>query len=542
MLRGVGVGLRARHYRSFLEERPTVDWLEVHTENYLQPGGLDRHVLLTLREYYDFSFHGVGLGLGSARGFSESHLMRVVALVRELEPALVSDHLCWGATAQRNLHDLLPVALSEEMLSLFCERVDRLQNLLKRPILLENVSTYLRHTDDAMSEIAFLNTLARRTGCGILLDVNNLYVNQCNQGESALEALHEVDPDAVAEIHLAGHLWSEGVVVDHHGDVVAAPVWELYRLALARLGAVPTLIEWDTDVPELPVLLDEARLAREILVQQPERPFTPGLCQSLHLNADAPRSAQLQARFSEGLLEYATPEGLRAPHDQVEQRFARYRGNQTVGWEKTLASAFPVLKRLMGDEFFAGVARAYGRSVPTTDPDLNQFGELFSHFLETFEPAHPWPYFPAMAELEWALHRAYYAADADPLTLPQLLAIDAERLEGMRFTLHPACCLLSAEQAVGLLWQAHQTDQEVEFPDLHHPSRVLIHRENFFPRVQLLNASTFAFLLSLERGQPFGAAVEQALAAVEAAGETFDLGALLGFCIQLGLLVPRTTN
>lgn len=255
---GAGVGLRAPHYRQFLDQRPAAGWLEVHTENFLDRAGWDWHVLQALRRDYPVSLHGVGLGLGSARGFSTEHLQRVRDVVRAIEPALVSEHLCWGAVQAHHLNDLLPLALDGEALALLCERVQQVQDALQRPILLENVSTYVRFRGDAMSEAEFMAELAKRTGCGLLLDINNLYVNQCNHGEDALAALAAIAPGMVGEIHLAGHLVTPHAVIDHHGDTVAEPVWALYRAALQRFGAVPTLVEWDTDIPALDVLLGEA--------------------------------------------------------------------------------------------------------------------------------------------------------------------------------------------------------------------------------------------------------------------------------------------
>ncbi|UUZ50108.1 DUF692 domain-containing protein [Massilia sp. B-10] len=232
----VGVGLRAPHYRQFLEQRPPVGWLEVHTENFLDQSGWDWHVLQTLRQDYPISLHGVGLGLGSARGFSREHLARVRAVVRQTEPMLVSEHLCWGAVHDRQLNDLLPLALTEEALALLCQRVEQVQEAFGRAILLENVSTYVRFDADAMSEAEFMAALARRTGCGLLLDVNNLYVNQCNHGEDALAALAAIAPGTVGEIHLAGHLVTPDAVIDHHGAAVDPQVWALYQAALARFG------------------------------------------------------------------------------------------------------------------------------------------------------------------------------------------------------------------------------------------------------------------------------------------------------------------
>jgi hypothetical protein len=271
---GVGVGLRAPHYRDFLERRPAVDWLEVHTENYLDSGGWDAHVLMQLRRDYPISLHGVGMGIGSARGFSQRHLERVRDVVERVEPALVSEHLCWGAVGDRHLNDLLPLPLTAEALALVCERVDQVQQALGRQILLENVSTYLRFRDDALSEAQFLAEVAARTGCGVLLDINNLFVNQCNHGEDAHAALLAVPQAIVGELHMAGHLVTPDAVVDHHGARVVPAVWDLYEEAIRRFGAVSTLIEWDTDIPALDVLLDEARLAREAA----RRAYLPEVC------------------------------------------------------------------------------------------------------------------------------------------------------------------------------------------------------------------------------------------------------------------------
>jgi uncharacterized protein (UPF0276 family) len=264
---GFGVGLRAPHYREFLQDRPAVDWLEVHTENYLNQGGWDAYVLERLRQDYPISLHGVGLGIGSARGFSEQHLQRVREVVQRVQPALVSEHLCWGAVDDRHLNDLLPMPLTHEALALVCQRVDHIQNVLGRQLLLENVSTYLRYRDDAMSESEFLAAVAARTGCGVLLDINNLFVNQCNHQEDALAALQAIPQHMVGEMHLAGHLVTPDAVIDHHGDYVADPVWSLYETAVRRFGPVSTLIEWDTDIPALEVLLGEAGQARNIALR-----------------------------------------------------------------------------------------------------------------------------------------------------------------------------------------------------------------------------------------------------------------------------------
>jgi len=268
-LTGAGIGLRAPHYRAFLDGAPPVDWLEVHSENFFGDGGFDLHVLDHVRSRYPVSLHGVGLALGSAGEQDDArlaaHLTRLAALVERVEPALVSEHLCWGAYGGRHFNDLLPMPYTRDALRWMSIQVTRVQERLRRRILVENVSSYVAFAADEMPELEFLAALARRTGCGVLLDLNNLHVNAVNHGFDARAALDALPPECVAEIHLAGHLRVDDVLVDDHGSRIAPPVWSLYEDVLDEFGAVPTLVEWDTDVPALSVLLGEADAARRRL-------------------------------------------------------------------------------------------------------------------------------------------------------------------------------------------------------------------------------------------------------------------------------------
>lgn len=519
---GFGIGLRAQHYREFLERRPRVDWLEVHTENYLAPGGWDAHVLENLRRDYPVSLHGVGLGIGSARGFREEHLQRIRELVLRTEPALVSEHLCWGAVDDRHLNDLLPMPLTREALAMVCERVDLIQETLGRRILLENVSAYLRYRGDAMSEAEFLAEVATRTGCGILLDINNLYVNQCNHAEDAMAAIEAIPPHAVGEMHLAGHLVTPDAVIDHHGDRVARAVWDLYAKALERFGPVSTLIEWDTDIPALEVLLDEAHRARQLAANVQQR-------------MDEECLAIDQQAFCNALFDART-EMLAVPMFKGDarlaaQRLALYRGNMTGAWEKALASAYPVLKALVGDDFFAALARAYGKAHPSVDGDLNRFGEQFAAFLASFPHVADYPYFPDMARLEWAMHRAHYADDARPIDGERLARMTPEQLDFARFTFHPACSLVSSGWSIVRLWRAHQQDSEGFPEDLARDEYGIIVRPQWRATVLPLDAAAHAALASLQRGDTLGAALDAALEIDPA----FDFGAQLQQWLRHGI-------
>ncbi len=262
-----GIGLRAPHYREILETRPDIGWVEVHSENYFGRGGQPLYYLERARCHYPLSLHGVGLSLGSADGLRHAHLVQLKALVERFEPSLVSDHLCWGAIGDRHLNDLLPLPYTEAALEVVCANVVRAQEFLGREILVENVSSYLQFSDSSIPEWEFVGEVARRTGCGLLLDINNIYVSAVNHGFNAQRYLDAIPAHAVREIHLAGFDSNGMCLIDTHGKPVAGPVWNLYGQALTRLGPVPTLIEWDTDLPPLAVLVQEAAKAQEILNQ-----------------------------------------------------------------------------------------------------------------------------------------------------------------------------------------------------------------------------------------------------------------------------------
>ena len=293
MVASVGIGWRQPHYEALLTHPAPLGFLEVHSENFFGAGGAALTVLQQGRERYPISLHGVGLGLGSALGIAETHLERLAGLVERIDPVRVSDHACFarvptnGGPPEASLHagDLLPVAFTEASLQLMARNVERVQDRLKRPILVENLSAYLRWADDRLSEPEFFNALTRRTGCQMLLDVNNLVVNALNAGVPALrwacEFMDKLDPGSVGEIHLAGYSDQTGLVIDDHGSRVRPVVWQAFDHAVARFGALPTLIEWDTDVPALSVLLDEAATARAHMVGVLARPAQPVAAEAL---------------------------------------------------------------------------------------------------------------------------------------------------------------------------------------------------------------------------------------------------------------------
>ena len=420
----------------------------------------------------------------------------------------------------RHLHDLLPLALDDATLDLVAARVARMQDVLKRQILIENVSAYVRFSADTMSEAQFLAALARRTGCGLLLDINNFYVNQCNHGEDALAALAAIAPGLVGEFHLGGHLMTPDAVIDHHGAAIAEPVWRLYEAALDRFGAVPTLVELDADVPPLEVLLAEADKASALLASAAASaaalPFPPPPAREAGKAADGAPLHIMQQRFAAALLsnegEGALAGALRpAP---VASRLAVYRGNLAGSWTRALAGAFPVIAQLVGDAFLAALAREYGTVHGAASADLNDFGAGFAAFLDGFPHVAELPYLPDMARLEWLLHRAYYAADAEALEPAALAQLSPASFEQSRFVPHPAAAVFASRWAVVPLWQAHQPNSAVPFPDdIAQPSWALVHRPGWKPGVLALDEGAYRALAALEQGAPVGAALDAALAA-----------------------------
>ena len=260
-----GIGLRSPHIRRLRIERPPIRWLEVHSENYFAEGGPALAALDDLRTDYPLSLHGVGMSLGSTDPLDRAHLAKLKRLANRVEPALVSEHLCWSGVGGRHFNDLLPLPYTEEALAHVATRIDEVQDALGREILVENVSSYLGFAVATIPEWEFVAELARRSGCRLLLDVNNIYVNAVNHGFDADRYLAAIPGDKVAEIHLAGFAASGPYLIDTHGAPVAPDVWALYARALERFGPRPTLIEWDLDIPAFEVLAREAATAQALL-------------------------------------------------------------------------------------------------------------------------------------------------------------------------------------------------------------------------------------------------------------------------------------
>jgi uncharacterized protein (UPF0276 family) len=260
-----GIGLRTPHYKEILETFPRTGWFEVHSENYFGAGGQPLWYLEQIRSHYPISLHGVGLSLGSTDPLNREHLRKLKSLVQRIEPGLVSEHLSWSSVGGRYMNDLLPLPYTEESLLHVIERISQTQEFLGRRILIENPSSYLQFVESTIPEWVFLSEVSARSGCGILLDINNIYVSAINHRFDPHLYIQSVPPEKVEEIHLAGFETNEIGLIDTHSRPVYHVVWELYQEAMKQFEKVPTLIEWDSDIPDLSVLLAEACKANIIM-------------------------------------------------------------------------------------------------------------------------------------------------------------------------------------------------------------------------------------------------------------------------------------
>jgi uncharacterized protein len=411
----------------------------------------------------------VGLSLGSSQGLDLRHLERIAALVNAVQPQLVSEHLSWSIVDDRYLADLLPLPMTDEALDVVCRHVTQVQERLRRSILIENPSTYVQFGHSSIPEWEFLDELVNRTGCGLLCDVNNIFVSASNHGWNAEDYLRGLPAAAIEEIHLAGHATRtlrDGRVVriDNHGSRVAPLVWDLYCEALRLYGPKPTLIEWDTDIPTLEVLMDEAAHAQRLLHEaMTVDARDPGRRRDPQPHGDAqPHRDPRPHRPVQGPVLRDVQQGLRArlfgDSDPGDQRLSIYRDTCRSVLVNALRLSFPAVQELVGAEFFEGAAERFIDEAPNGVPGsawLNEYGAEFPAFLASFPPAAGIAYLPDVAQLEWAVNRALHAPEAMPLDPARLADVEsASTRAGVRLVPHGSVTLLSLQSPADAIWRA----------------------------------------------------------------------------------------
>ena len=465
---GHGVGLRLPHYERALQGALDVDWIEVITENFFGEGGRPRAVLEAVRREKPVVFHGVSLGVGSLGPPDARYLQRVAALARDFEPEWISDHVCWTRQAGRQSHELLPLPLTEQALAVVAANVLCAQDVLRRPLVLENVSSYVAYAASELSEWEFLAELSRRTGCALLLDCNNVLVSAHNHGFAPDEFLAGLPAGAVAQLHLANHSEHPGYRFDDHRGPVPDAVWSLFEQALQRFGPVSTSIEWDADVPAWEVLAEQAHLAarrargvtdaptpvvpRELgLARAGDRPASSG---PWHVSSDAaPDLAAVQRLFFEAL---TWPRGVQDYCDSTGQGPSLERaflGSERLGalarldiyanayfyrLLDALRELFPRLAAAAGEVDFHNLVTDYVLAHPSTEPDLRRLGDRLPAFLREHAQGRAASRLVDLAELELALNDALDAADGAPLTREALAALPPEVWPALALELVPS--------------------------------------------------------------------------------------------------------
>lgn len=526
----VGIGWRQPHYSELLQTLPALDFLEVHSENFFGAGGAALATLESARAHYPISLHGVGLSLGSPRGVDPWHLDQLATLVARIEPIRVSDHACFarGQLKGQPMHaaDLLPIAFNQDVLDVLCANVQQVQERLKRPLLIENLSAYLGLAGCDTSETDFLNQLAQRTGCQLLIDVNNIYVNALNaQAANPLQTcaawLDQILPSAVGQLHIAGYVDCGDIVIDNHGSPACDAVWSLYAHAQARFGGVPALVEWDTDVPALHVLLSEVARAR-VMGQRPENRHPVARSGPLDLRLyGEDGSGESWAGGSEILA--ALFDTAASPHRGLRA----YRANAQALAARALAAAYPVLEQLIGTENFAQLAHHFWLEKPPEKGDLAQWGGALAAFLQEQPQLANEPYLPDVARLEWLLHQAATAADGvlDADSFGLLATCEPENLI---LTLAPGFALLASNYPVVSIVNAHLNGQidQLRSVNLSRGELAVVWRCGFKPQTRTCFKKEFELLAV------FG--VQHTLQTVSV---EFDFASWLSRAVQSGLVL-----
>ena len=425
-----GIGIRPELFNSVFEQMPDFGFLEAHSENYFGES-IARSKLLEIREHYPVSLHGVGLSLGRADHLNKEHLQNLRLLVDEIDPMIVSEHLAWSAYSHRHVPDLLPLPLTEHALAVMCQHIDQMQHALGRQILVENPSNYLLFDQLQIPEPEFLNALSERTGCGLLVDVNNIHVSATNVGRDGKAYIDQLNGDAIGQYHLAGYTEveremggvTEKVLIDTHNETVYDPVWELFDHTLNIHGARPTLFEWDSDFPKFDTLLTECEKANTYLSDKESQSANVQVAKNnenvIEL-AGVKSLAQSQENFLDNIFDLdQSAESVSQAH---QHRIWIYQNNVFAATREYLDEVYPATRGVVGADFFKQMAQRFIQTNPPSEGNIHLYGEAMIEGLSSFNTLKKLPYLMPLMSMEWALHAAYFSHVSDcldPAAVPQ---------------------------------------------------------------------------------------------------------------------------
>ena len=538
---GCGMGLRSQHYPVITENWPKVDWFEAISENYMDTGGRPLKILEKVRQRYPLALHGTALSIGSVDPLNLRYLERLKNLIQRIDPFIVSDHLCWSGTEGVQLHDLLPLPFTEEALAHVCLRVEKVQSVLGRKILLENVSTYVTFRHSTMTEWEFLSEVSKRSGCGILLDLNNIYVNAVNHKFDPLDYLKSIPGERVGQIHLAGHTDRGDFLFDTHNSPIIDKVWHLYEEALRRWGPISTLVEWDEDIPSFEELEKEAEKAKVIYQNHKVRSCPPaGRAGKLEVGSKSKKNAiassfqplasnsassssevplsKAQALFksqirpgplpAKGRLEMLlNPQG----HASGRERLEIYREGYTARIHESIAEVYEAVRGFLDEEAFDELCRAYADHTSSEDYNLNHAGKHLEEFLKISAVSQKMPFLPDLAKLEWGLWEAFHSFDGSCVfTQSDLAGLSLEDWERSVIVFQPSVKLLDSSWPVLDLWKARREPSVLAGVRLqNNPQKVLIGRRVDQVRCELLTPDQFRLIQGLLAGKTLGAVCEE---------------------------------
>ncbi len=525
---GCGVGLRTKHYSYILEQWPKVDWFEAISENYMDTGGRPIQILEKVRSRYPVALHGVSLSVGSTDPLNLIYLKRLKALADRIDPVIVSDHLCWSGIGGENLHDLLPLPFTEEAIAHVVSRVQQVQEFLGRQILIENVSTYVTYAHSAMPEWEFLSEIAKRSGCSILLDLNNIFVNAANHRFDPLVYLADIPAGKVGQFHLAGHTDMGSFLFDTHSAPVIDPVWELYREALKKWGQIPTLVEWDENIPEFSKLEEECTRAKFFYSRfenwNPPEVAASSARESLNPPRDA--SPQSLVEILNRMKAYVRPlsDSKAGPREAREEsdllnpqggvagreRMSVYAGGYVARVQEGLADVYEATQFILGPERFNALGEAYAAAYPSHHYNLSRIGIHFPEFIRTAPGLDDVPFLADLAELEWRMAEAFHAFDKPPFVPAQLADIPLEDWEYAKVVFQPSSAIFFSPWPVLDIWKKKQDpgSHEGQWVFQKTPQHLLIGRRDAQVRCELLNPAQHKLLEGLLQGRTLGEVCE----------------------------------
>jgi len=506
---GFGVGLRTDHYQPITTSWPKVDWFEAVTENFMDSGGRPLQILEQVRHHYPVGLHGTALSIGSSDALNPLYLERLKTLVDRIEPATISDHLCWSGVGGKHLHDLLPLPHTEEAIQHVVTRVGQVQDLLKRPFLLENISTYVTYKHSEMSEWEFLTEIAKRSGCGILLDLNNIYVNSKNHGFDAYEYLHAIPQDFVAQYHLAGHTNMGKFLFDTHTGKVTEAVWDLYREATRLFGPVSCLIEWDIEIPDFETLQGQSETARNLFneVQGQEPTWKKKVKKKEVQNSSSgPDLKETEEWFQEHVFthEAKDSESLLNPQggDPGVERLSVYSDGFKARMKEGLEDVYKATAHVMGEGAFTSLAEAYASSYQSHDYNLSEVGRDLALFTTKTPWSEKLPFLPDLIRLEWLVSRSFHAFDGKPLIPEKFSSVDPSDWGKLCLVFQPSVHVFKSEWPLLDIWESRNTPVgEIKVQLENRPQNILIRRKGGDVICRLMDRKQYNLLKGLLVGK-----------------------------------------